>query len=217
MSNNKEWPENVVQEITSSIGSNAATRTLSTLIPFDSIKFGKDCIELHNFIIRKLYKDEKMKLGDRIVGGETATHTILKKQGLAGELKKIEFLTENNKDASGNRTAHKLKESVGEYVKKYYCNDCNGGASIYGVSALDGYHSMMLTYRKTKDKKEEFILIDQGPATSLLFGKATFHSPNALDNALSEYVRGLKDKRTKGNFEYPADIGLYKIYPRSSK
>ncbi|HEY6528905.1 MAG TPA: hypothetical protein VIZ65_09450 [Cellvibrionaceae bacterium] len=214
MTTTKEWPDAVIKQITDSIAYNAPTRTLSTLLPFDSIKFGKDCIELHNSIIKTLYKDEKMKLGDRIVGASTATHTILKNQGLAGDLKIISFLTAEGKNATGNATANKLKESVGDYVKKYYSGS---GVSIFGVSALDGYHSMLLTYRLTSDKKSEFMLIDQGPATSLISGKVIFSTSQALDDALSEYVRGRKDKRTGGNYEYPANISLYKIYPKASK
>ncbi|MFO1370452.1 MAG: hypothetical protein U1F46_15780 [Marinagarivorans sp.] len=213
MTRSKEWPESVVKEITDSIVGNAPTRTFSTLIPFESIKFGKDCIELHNSIIRLLYKDEKMKLGDRIVGGSTATHTILNNQGLAGALKEIIFLDTKGNDASGNGTASRLKESIGDYVKKHH----TAGVSIFGVSALDGYHSMLLTYRLTNDKKSEFMLVDQGPATSIISGKATFSTAKALDDALSDYVLGLKDKRTKGNYEYRANIGLYKIYPKASK
>jgi hypothetical protein len=207
----KEWPNTVIKEIDDIIAYNAPVRTLSTLIPVDSVKFGKDCIELLNAIIRKLYKKERMLLGDRIVGTDSSTHQILKKKKLAGSIKTFSFMTEDGKKSGGNATAHQLGESVGAYVKKWYGGT---GVSIYGVSALDGYHSMLLTYQ-VKNNKSEFTLIDQGPATSLLTGRSTFATAAGLDNDLSLYVRGRQDKRVGvgGKYQYPANIELFKLYP----
>ena len=211
MSVKKEWPNTVIKEIDDIIAYNAPVRTLSTLIPVDSVKFGKDCIELLNAIIRKLYKKDRMLLGDRIVGTDSSTHQILKKKKLAGNLKTFSFVTEEGGKSTGNATAHTLNESVGAYVKKWYGGT---GVSIYGVSALDGYHSMLLTYQ-VKNNKSEFLLIDQGPATSLLTGKSTFATAAGLDDDLSLYVRGRQDKRVGvgGKYQYPANIELFKLYP----
>lgn len=113
----KEFPEGIIQEIEKEISYNAPIRTISTLIPIDSIKFGKDCIELHNAILRKIYHEPKMKLGDRIVGTPTSTHQILLNKHLAGPLKSFAFATQTGATTNVNSTAHHLKESVGEYVK----------------------------------------------------------------------------------------------------
>jgi len=82
--------------------------------------------------------------------------------------------------------------------------------SIYGVSALNGYHSLTLTYNGS-----EFTLIDQGPATSFFTGKVTFTVETVLDNHLSKYIRSKQDVRVgnKKQYTYPANISLYKIYP----
>jgi len=158
---------------------------------------------------------ERMRLGDRIVGTKSSTHQILQNQGLASELKEFSFLTKEDQISVGNANAYKLNESVGAYIKKNYQGS---GISIFGVSAMDGYHSMLLTYQ-LKDGKPEFTLIDQGPATSFLTGKSVFFTEASLDSNLSEYVRGLQNKRTGkgGKYEYPANIGLYKIYPGTPK
>lgn len=215
MSQKKEWPASIINEIEDANSYNAPIRTISTLIPIDSIKFGKDCIELFNAIIKKLYKNEKMKLGDRIIGTKTSTYQILKDQGLAGELKTFGFLTESGSQATGNATANKLKDSVGAYIKKWYEGS---GVSIFGVSAMDGYHSMLLTLQM-KDGKSTFTLIDQGPATSFLTGKSAFSTAESLDSSLSEYVRDRQSKRAgkNGKYEYPADISVFKIYPGAPK
>ena len=152
-----------------------------------------------------------MRLGDRIVGSGTSTHQILYKQGLAGELTTFRFVTKNGRRSSGNASAHKLEESVGAYVKTQYSG--TPGVSIFGLSILDGYHSMLLTYDGSK-----FALIDQGPATSFLTGKSTFTVESVLDDDISEYVRGLQDKRVgkSKQYQYPAVIQMYKIYPSKS-
>jgi len=208
----KEFPDSVIKQIDDVISYNAPLRSLSTMIPLDSVKFGRDCLEIHNDIIKKIFNNPRMRLGDRIVGNGS-THEILKRHGRASALKVFSFITQKGKVTKGNAKAHKLKDSIGAYIKKYYGKK---GVSLYGVSAMNGYHSMLVTYR-LKNGADEFSLIDQGPATSLLSGKSTFHTVSALDKALSEYVRDKQGKRTKGGYEYPANVQVYKIYPDKKK
>jgi len=92
-----------------------------------------------------------------------------------------------------------------------YKNGYGGsGVSIFGLSALNGYHSMTLIYNGS-----DFTLIDQGPATSFFTGKSTFKVESVLDDHLSEYVRSKQRVRigTKKQYKYPAEMSLYKIYP----
>ena len=88
---NNEFPSTVIEEINNEISYNAPLRTFSTLIPISSVRFGKDCIQLHNAIIQQLFKNPDMKLGDRIVGTPGSTHQILQRQGKAGPLKVFSF------------------------------------------------------------------------------------------------------------------------------
>ena len=76
---------------------------------------------------------------------------------------------------------------------------------------------MTLTYRK-KNKGPEFFLIDQGPATSLLTGKFKAKTPQEFDEALIAYFRSKKDVRIRDTeYQYPATIGIYRIYPDTVK
>lgn len=73
---------------------------------------------------------------------------------------------------------------------------------------------MLLTYDGSK-----FTLIDQGPATSILTGKSSFKVESVLDDKLAEYVRDRQNVRIGNDkkHQYPANIGLYKIYPGTPK
>jgi hypothetical protein len=204
------FPDSAIQDIENEIAYNAPIRTLSTGIPLDWVSLGRNCIEIHNDIIRTLLSQPDMKLGDQIVG-KNSTHQILHDKGLAGPLKTFGFVTESGVDTKVNSNADHLKESVGQYIMK---NSGENGVSVYGVSALDGYHSMLVTYRM-KDGSPEFMLVDQGPATSFFTGKSVFSTAEALDKALSEYVRERQDKLTEGGYKYPANIQVYQLYPNS--
>lgn len=208
----KEFPVSILEVIEKEMGYNASIRSISVLIPFDSVKFGRNCIELHNDIIRKIYNNPKMKLGSQIVGNRS-TQQILEKKGLAGPLKTFAFLTQKGAKSAGNSTAWDLKSSVGEYVKQ---NHKGTGVSVYGVSAMNGYHSMLLTYR-TRGGASEFSLLDQGPATSLITGRSTYHTASEFDSSLEEYVRDRQGKRTKGGYEYPSNIQIYRLFPSKGK
>jgi hypothetical protein len=207
-----DFPDSVLEKIDSAISFNATIRSLTFLIPGRQ-DWGKDCIKTHNAIIRKIYNEPNLRLGSKIVGS-TSTHQILKLKGRAGPLKIFLFWTKRSKKAIGHADADRLMESIGGYVVKNYSGQ---GVSIYGVSVMDGYHSMTLTYRK-KNKESEFYLIDQGPGTSLLTGKFKAKTPQELDEALNAYVRSKKDVRIGDTeYQYPATIGIYRIYPDTIK
>jgi len=74
----KEWPLSVLIEIDEEVSFNAPLRSISVLIPSHDIRFGMDCITLHNAILKKIYKKE-LKLGSKIVGTGDSTHSSLQK------------------------------------------------------------------------------------------------------------------------------------------
>lgn len=203
-----DFPDSVLERIDDAISFNATVRSLTYLIPGRQ-DWGKDCIKTHNAIIRNIFDEPNMRLGSKIVGSPS-THQILKRKGRAGPVKIFSFWTDTGKKAVGHADADRLMASIGGYVVKNYSGQ---GVSIYGVSVMDGYHSMTLTYRKN-NKQSEFCLIDQGPATSMLTGKFKTKTPQELDEVLNEYVKSKKDVRIADtNYQYPATIGIYRFLP----
>ncbi len=98
----------------------------------------------------------------------------------------------------GNASVWDLKSRVGEYVKINHI----GTAEIYGVDAMNGYHTMLLTYR-ARGGASEFTLLDQDSATSFLAGRLIFHTASESDSVLEEPVRDRQGKRTKGDTNTP--------------
>ena len=66
---------------------------------------------------------------------------------------------------------------------------------------------------RKRDGASEFTLLDQGPATSFITGRSTYHTSSEFDSALEEYVRDRQGKRTKGGYEYPSNIQIYRLFP----
>jgi len=104
----KTFPVSIVKKIENEMGHNAPIRTISILIPSESISFGRNCIVLHNDIIRKIYDSPDMKLGSQIVGADS-THKILEKNGRAGPLKVFTFINAKGGESTGNASAHDIQ------------------------------------------------------------------------------------------------------------
>ncbi len=206
------FPSSVVDDIRDYISGNALKRDISIFLP-DNVVWGKDCIKLHNGIIKDvLFKNEGLQLGDKIIG-KGSTHAKLLQAGKAGELKSFGILTEQGKPARGNAVAYSLKESVGHYIEENYRGS---GVQVYGISVNDGYHSVTLTYGKNEKGELEYHLIDNGGATSRITGHTSFKTAQELDNALNEYLRAdhTRDYRvgSQKNMQIPARIDVYEIY-----
>jgi len=154
-----------------------------------------------------IYSNQKR--GSQIVG-EGSLHEKLKENGRASELKTFKAVDENDKIVRGNAKAEKLQTSIGKHLEKQY-NEKEGGVNVYGLSVLDGYHSMIVTYGKNEKGKIEFNLFDQGPATSFWSGNSTFETAEKLDEAINNYIKSKQDKRTKNGSEYPANAQIFKI------
>ncbi len=212
----KPWPTNIVDKIDDRNGySNVLLRGISVLIPIKEISFGKDCITLFNDIVQNALFTPNQKTGNKIVG-ENSTHEALLKNGRATNTLSFGFNTKDGKKAFDNSTAFSLSSSIGDYIKAKYNVD-EGGVKIYGVSVLDGNHSMIITYGKNEEGEMEFNLFDQGPGTTGFSGRNTFSTAAELDAQLNSYVRGWKDKRNDNGTTIPAEISIFLIKPDEEK
>ncbi len=212
-SGSRAFPAGVVGRMRSYIAGNAIIQDIAYLFGLGMV-WGKDCITLHNGIIRDiLLEGRRVRLGDRIIG-KGSTHERMLKRGDASGLKSFAFLTSAGREAAGNATAYSLKGSVGSYIESNYRGT---GVQVYGVSIHDGYHALTLTHGKSGGGSLEFHLIDNGPGTSLLTGHRVFKSAQELDEALCAYIRrgAVKSYRVGRNKDQimPARVDIYEIYP----
>jgi RHS repeat-associated protein len=187
----KPFPTSIVKAIRDEIGMNALKRSVSIWLPED-VTWGENCIEVFNRIVQNVLFDKEQSVGSQIIG-KNSTQSKLADKNRASGVMTFNFLTEKGKAATGNSTADKLSESVGDYIKRNYSSE-DGGVKVYGLSVLDGYHSIMLTYGKNEDGDLEFNVFDQGPFTNMFDGNSTFTDPKDLDNAINEYVKGRQGK-----------------------
>ena len=204
----EEFPTTIVKKIENEISGNARKRSVSIWLP-ESWVWGDNCINLFNRIIKNVLFDKKQATGSQIVG-KNSTHEKLKNSNRASGVLTFYFNDKKNKRATDNRTAFKLSKSIGKYIEKHYDKE-KGGVKVYGLTVLNGYHSMLITYGKNKEGKYEFNLFDQGPATNYWDGQSTFSSAEDLDNAINKYVRNHQDKKTNSGNYFPATAEIFLI------
>jgi hypothetical protein len=211
------FPASIVGRMRSYIAGNAIMQDIAYLFGLSGV-WGKDCITLHNGIVRDiLLQDQRARLGDRVIGKGSTYEKMLGRGEVSG-LKSFAFLTDSGKETAGNATAYSLKDSVGDYIEGNYRGT---GVQVYGVSIHDGYHVLTLTHGKAGDEGLEYHLIDNGPGTSLLTGHRAFKTAQELDEALCAYIRrgAVKSYRVGRNKDQPmpARIDIYEIYPQAGK
>ena len=94
-----------------------------------------------NNAAKELHSNQKLKTTNETI--EKAME-MLKKQVLAGPKQTLTFYDKNNKDAtSGAREPDHLKVQVFDILLKMANYDV--GWSVFGLSILDGHHSLILT------------------------------------------------------------------------
>ena len=78
-----------------------------------------------------------------------------------------------------------------------------------------GYNSLRRWFGGGKDCIETHNLIVQElhNQPKMRLGTSSFDSADKLDEALEAYVRERQGVRKKGEYEYPAIIQIYQIYP----
>lgn len=174
-----------------------------------------NCIELFNDVVQNVLFNKNQEVGSQIIKTKS-THQFLQENGRASGLLSFDFLTEGGKKAADNSKAHHLSTSIGEYIKGKYNTD-EGGVKVYGLTVLDGYHSMMITYGKNEDGEMEFNLFDQGPVTGFFDPISTFKTAGELDAVINKYVQGLTKAKTNDGKQFPARADIFLIKPDEPK
>ncbi len=104
------------------------------------------CIVTLNHGIRILYNDMKLRLGSQI------DHSMksLEEMGKIRSYKVLEFLDKNNKKTTGVTEPHQLITSVYETLLEMIGSE--NGNFVFGLSIMDGYHSVTIIVEKNNDK-----------------------------------------------------------------
>ncbi|MBZ0202492.1 MAG: hypothetical protein K8I03_05700 [Ignavibacteria bacterium] len=108
------------------------------------------CIVTLNHGIKLLYGDMKMKLGSQI------DHTMNKLVELnkISKTEVIEFNDKNGKITTGVTEPEALSKSV--YIEIMNMIGENMGCFVFGLSIMDGYHSVTILVDKSVEKNEIF-------------------------------------------------------------
>lgn len=176
-----------------------------------------DCITCHNKGMKIVTNNPSLQTGSTA----SETRGKMQKQGYAGETKKFGFNDANGNTAKSAPQATNLKESVGNYATTAADNVKAGTSAVFGVSVMDGYHTMTLSVTKNEytipildEKVTEYTytLSDQGTLHGTIGkGNLTFSSAAALDSHLTSYVKSQSAATTSDGSSYPAKIELHQI------
>jgi hypothetical protein len=114
-----------------------------------------DCITTLNAAARILFEDPMIPVGSQI----DHTMAALRGVGLAGPARVIEFNDENGRLTKGVTAPHSLRESVWDTV----IGMTNGarGWNVFGLSLMDGYHSITLNVDTTNPASPTIYWSDQ--------------------------------------------------------
>lgn len=114
-----------------------------------------DCITTLNAAARILFEDPMIPVGSQI----DHTMAALRGVGLAGPARVIEFNDERGRLTKGVTAPHSLRESVWDTV----IGMTNGarGWNVFGLSLMDGYHSITLNVDTTNPASPTIYWSDQ--------------------------------------------------------
>ncbi|MGV8017158.1 MAG: hypothetical protein AB2L26_03070 [Ignavibacteria bacterium] len=119
----------------------------SFIIENESSANKMDCITTLNHAVRLLYADENMKLGSQI----DKTMLKLEEYGKIEDSNIIEFLDSKGKKTTGVTEPFELSKSVWDTLIEM-TND-ESGYYFFGLSIMDGYHSVSLILNNNGDDK----------------------------------------------------------------
>ena len=131
----------------------------------------------------------------------------MQQQGFAGETKAFGFNDTKGNTAKNAPSASTLKEGVGEYVQNA-AKDLNAGQSaVFGVSIMDGYHTMTLSVSRERAggisgmlglTNTTYTLSDQGTMYGTAFkGNLNVAGAAGINNVLTNYVKENSDQTTR--------------------
>lgn len=130
-----------------------------------------DCVTTLNAGVRILFDDPLVPTGSQI----DRTMNALRGVGLAGAPREVNFYDERGRPTAGVTAPHSLRESVWDVV----IGMTNGarGWSVFGLSLMDGYHSVTLNVDTSDPANPKIYWSDQWSSN----GGFRLHTKASLD------------------------------------
>jgi RHS repeat-associated protein len=175
-----------------------------------------DCITCHDNAMRIITDNPTLKTGSTA----SETRELMQKQGYATSAKEFGFKNEKGENANSAPQAASLTESVGSYAKVLAMDLKPGTSAVFGISIMDGYHTMTLSISNNYVSENakylgtyiNITLSDQGSFSGTMGkGNSDIASFDALDNVLVSYVKSQSTAKTNDGSSYPAKIEVHQI------
>jgi hypothetical protein len=147
------------------------------------------CIVCMNKGIRKLLEDPNQKLTPESVD---ATMELLRQSGRASEAREIGFNDVRGRLTRAAGKPHSLRESVSGAVLEMVGGDV--GWSVFGMSLMDGLHSVMLTVDTHDPSNPRIYWSDQWKSK----GGWKEYTRDGLDREITKLIQGWWDKQPEG-------------------
>jgi hypothetical protein len=147
------------------------------------------CIICMNKGIRKLLEDPNQKLTP---GSVEATMEMLRESGRASEARQIGFLDARGRVTRGGGRPNTLRDSGAKVLLEMVGRDV--GWSVFGMSLLDGYHSVMLTVDTNDPSSPKIYWSDQWKSK----GGWKEYSQTDLDQEITSLIQEWWDDQPVG-------------------
>ncbi len=164
-----------------------------------------NCIDTLNRALQALLDDSNLPAGTSV----QATMAGLKNVGLASEPEVIEFRSAAGKITKGVVRPDKLNNSI--YDKLNAMSGSDGDWSVFGMSIMDGYHSVLISFDKRSPGNFKAYWSDQWPSK----GGWKHYTKADLDQEVESLTKQWWDKvlREK-NKKYRTRLTLWRILKR---
>ena len=162
----------------------------------------KSCIACMNDAMRILLGDSKQRVGSEV----EKTMAKLQQSGHAGEARVIEFEDTKGRITYGTLYPDKLHESVWEAVKQLAGVDV--GWSVFGMSVMDGNHSVTLTLDNNNPLRPTIYWSDQWSSK----GGWKPYNRAELDAEVTRLIQGWWNKQPE-NRKFNTRLRLWRLNP----
>jgi|GEM_PF-2393885 len=162
----------------------------------------KSCIGTMNQALRLLLNNSSQKVGSEV----HTTMEALRKEGHASAPHVVEFLNKSGKKTTGVSRPESLHVSILNALLQI--NQKENGWSVFGMSLMDGYHSVLLTLDNTDPANPKIYWSDQWRSK----GGWKAYTKDSLDTEVTSLTQGWWDQQP-ANRKHKTRVTLWRVLP----